>query len=70
MEAVCTYVVRHQESAPAVSASTKINGGNLMAIWFEDAIKKNEEMQDLLITLKNTTECPRTLSIITKFLNQ
>lgn len=70
MASICTYVVRHDELAPAVSASTKINGGCLKAIWFEDAIKKNEEMQDLLIALKNTTKCPRTLSTITKFLNQ
>lgn len=45
---IYTYVVNHGKNSPAVGLSTVVNGGQLQAVMFDDAITKLEVAEELL----------------------
>lgn len=63
-----TYIVYHKD-APDIGANTEINGGKLQAVMFDDALKKLEEIEDLLNELRDNTTDDQTRYSIDDFLN-
>jgi len=43
-----TYVVDHGRSRPRVSAATEVNGGKLVDLMFDDALKRLDETEQKL----------------------
>ncbi len=69
MRSIYTYVVNHEGHAPAVSATTEVNGGKLVAVQFDDALLRLEEIGEFLYKLRDETTCDQTKYSIDDFLN-
>ena len=65
---IYTYVVNHKAKQPKIDASTKINDGALVAVMFEDAFVKLEELEKFLNELRDETTCDQTKYAIDDFL--
>jgi len=68
-DSIYTYVVNHKLKTPTINASTKVNGGKLMAVMFDDAFVKLEDFENFLTKLRNETTCDQTKYAIDDFLN-
>ena len=66
---IYTYVVNHGKDRPAVGAGTKINGGVIQSVMFDDAITKLEEIEDFINDLRARTTCDSTKYAIDDFMN-
>jgi len=66
---IYTYVVDHEDKNPRVGADEIINGGKLRAVMFDDAIKRLEEAEDFIRSLRDETTCEHTKYSIDDFLN-
>lgn len=45
---IYTYVVDHKGATPVVSAAMHVNGGELVAVMFADALKRIDELEERL----------------------
>lgn len=46
--ATVTFVAEYEGDAPEISAKTDILGGKLLAVSFDNAIQRNEEMEHIM----------------------
>ncbi len=67
--ALYTYVVDHGKDNPAVGAGSKVNGGALQAVMFDDALAKLEAMEEFINGLRESTCCDQTKYAIDDFIN-
>lgn len=68
--AIYSYVVDHGDSNPVIGADTKVNGGKIVAVQFDDALKRIEEFEDFLIELRDSTTCGQAKHSIGEFMNK
>lgn len=45
---IYTYVVDHKDADPAIGAETRVNGGEVLAVMFDDALAPIEDLEDRL----------------------
>lgn len=64
-----TYVVDHGKDSPAIGAATKVNGGRLQSVMFDDGLAKLEEIEAFLCELRELTTCDQTKYSIDDFMN-
>jgi hypothetical protein len=65
---IYTYVVQHKDS-PRISAATMINGGQLQAVMFDDALAKLEALENFVSQLRDSTTDDQTRYSIDDFMN-
>lgn len=53
--AVYTYVVDHGDQTPRIGASTRVNGGRLQSVMFDDALAQIEVHEDFLRQIRDHT---------------
>lgn len=66
---IYTYVVNHGKDSPAIGAGTKVNGGTLQAVMFDDALIKLEAIEEFINELRESTTCDQTKYAIDDFMN-
>ena len=66
---IYTYVVDHKRENPSVGSGTKINGGTLQAVMFDDALAKLEAIESFLQEIRESTTDDQTKYSIDDFIN-
>lgn len=66
---IYTYVVDHGNENPAIGADTKVNGGKIESVMFADGLKRLEELEEFVSTLRDETTCDQTRYSIDDFMN-
>ena len=64
-----TYVVEHGNDNPRISAKTIIMGGELIAVMFDDALRRLEEIEIFLHTIRDETTDNQTKYSIDEFMS-
>jgi hypothetical protein len=67
---IYTYVVDHGQQAPAITADTKVNGGKVQAVMFDDGLARLEALEELLTDIQRVSTEDKVHALIASFLNR
>lgn len=66
---IYSYIVDHENETPSVGIRTEVNGGTVIGVMFDDALKKLEDVDEFITGLRDSTKCDQTKYAIDDFLN-